>query len=81
MLYFIHTHTRTNTHTHTQTHPYTQVALGQLYYYGARGVEQSYPEALKWYLLAAEQVCVSCVCVCVCVCVCARVCVCACVCV
>jgi TPR repeat protein len=32
------------------------VALGQLYYYGARGVEQSYAEALKWYLLAAEQV-------------------------
>ena len=31
------------------------MALGQLYYYGARGVEQSYAEALKWYLLAAEQ--------------------------
>jgi TPR repeat protein len=31
-----------------------QVALGQLYYFGARGMEQSYGNALKWYLLAAE---------------------------
>jgi SEL1 protein len=35
--------------------PAAQVALGQLYYFGARGVEQSYSEALKWYLLAAEK--------------------------
>ncbi len=35
--------------------PAAQVALGQLYYFGARGIEQSYSEALKWYLLAAEQ--------------------------
>ena len=35
--------------------PSAQVALGQLYYFGARGLEQNYAEALKWYLLAAEQ--------------------------
>uniref|UniRef100_A0A7S4UA39 Uncharacterized protein n=1 Tax=Guillardia theta TaxID=55529 RepID=A0A7S4UA39_GUITH len=32
-----------------------QVALGQLYYFGARGIEQNYAEALRWYELAAEQ--------------------------
>ena len=30
------------------------MALGQLYYFGARGMEQSYAEALKWYLLVSN---------------------------
>ena len=27
-----------------------QVALGQLYYFGARGIEQDYAEALRWWV-------------------------------
>lgn len=32
-----------------------QVALGQLHYFGARGLEQDYGEALRWYEKAGEQ--------------------------
>jgi SEL1 protein len=32
-----------------------QVALGQLHFMGARGLQQDYAEAFRWYLRAAEQ--------------------------
>jgi TPR repeat protein len=31
------------------------VSLGQLYYYGARGLREDVGEAFKWYTKAAEQ--------------------------
>jgi TPR repeat protein len=38
-----------------QGYDMAQYSLGNIYFRGGEGVAQDYPEALKWYLMAAEQ--------------------------